>query len=252
MRSPSELPQQVGQDRSTRLRDVGRLRRERLAARKGQQLLGQRARPCRPPLPRRVRRASIAGSAFTALFIEVEVRLDDLKDVVEVVRHAAGELAGRLHLLALPQRHLVAQLLGDVDAANDRTATRHLAARDLVVATVIRARAPSASRPERLDAELQRLEQRAHRRQALGEQLIARQRRRAWRDPSPRERTNGSFQATTLPLGVDHEDRVLKAFKRRLQQPRRDRPVRAARPPGGRRRGRRCTCRRRGTGRRRS
>ena len=180
---------------------------------------------------------------------QVEVRLDDLQDVVEVVRHAAGELAGRLHLLALPQRRLVAQLLGDVDAANDRAAARHLAARDLVVAAVIR----DAHRQRAagcLDAELQRLEQRAHRRQAVREQLIARQRRLLRRIPA-RKADERLVPGDDLAVGVDHEDRVLKAFQRRLQAAGIDHPARAAPLPGGWRRARRCTCRRSGTGTRR-
>ena len=148
---------------------------------------------------------------------QVEVRLDDLEDVVEVVRHAAGKLTGRLHLLALPQRHLVAQLLGDIDEANDRTAARHLAARHLMVAAVIRG--AHRQRPARcLDAEFQRLEQCAHRRQAIAKQLITRQRRLLRRIPA-RKAEERLVPGDDLAVGVDHEDRVLKAFKRHLQEP---------------------------------
>ncbi len=77
------------------------------------------------------------GVVVRARLDQVEVGLDDLQDVVEVVRHAAGELADRLHLLALPKRRVVAQLLGHVDAAHHGAAARHLAARDLVVAALV-------------------------------------------------------------------------------------------------------------------
>ena len=85
--------------------------------------------------------------------------MDDLEDVVEVVRHAACELASRFHLLALAQRRLVAQLLGDVDTSHHRSAARHLAARDFIVAAVV----TGARRHQpvgRLGVEFQRLEQR--------------------------------------------------------------------------------------------
>ena len=210
------VPQQVGKI-GHQARHVGRLRRERLAARKGQQLLGQARAPvgrrCRGVEARQHRRVGVHRALH-----QVEVRLDDLEDVVEVVRHAAGELAGRLHLLALPQRHLVAQLLGDIDEANDRAAARHLAARNLVVATVIRG-AHRQRAAGRLDAELQRFEQRAHRRQAIRQQLIARQRRLLGGIPA-RKADERLVPGDDLAVGIDHEDRVLQAFQRRLQQPR--------------------------------
>ena len=54
---------------------------------------------------------------------EQELRLgrDDREQVVEIVRHAAGEAADRLHLLRLAELCLELALLGEIDPrANHR------------------------------------------------------------------------------------------------------------------------------------
>ena len=118
-------------------RDIGRLRRQGLAAGERQKLLGQ----SRSAFGRRrgvVEAADCLGVGADIGPHEVEIGLDDLQDVVEIVRHAAGQLADRFHLLALPERRLVAQLFGDVDAPYDRATVGHVAARDLVLLPVVR------------------------------------------------------------------------------------------------------------------
>jgi hypothetical protein len=195
--------------------DIGRLRRERLAPREGKKLLGEP----RAPVGRRAGGAEPGESRAIVrhrALHEIEVGLDDLEDVVEVVRHAAGELARRLHLLALAQRRLVAQLFGDVDAAHHRSAARHLAARDLVVASVV-ARTRRHLAVGRLGAKLQRLEQRAHGRRSVGQKLIARQCRVPGGIP-PRQAQKGFVPCRDPAVGVDHEDRILQALERGLQQ----------------------------------
>ena len=84
--------------------DVGRLGIERLAARKGEQPVGQR---CRAPR-RAERRGGVAIEVADTPLRDAHLHhLDRARDagehVVEIVRQAAGELADRLHLLRLPQ-----------------------------------------------------------------------------------------------------------------------------------------------------
>ena len=84
--------------------DVGRLGIERLAARKGEQPVGQRRGT--PRRPQRCGGVAIEV-ADTPLRDAHLHHLDRARDagehVVEIVRQAAGELADRLHLLRLPQ-----------------------------------------------------------------------------------------------------------------------------------------------------
>ena len=198
-------------------RHVRRLRRQRLAARKSQELLGQAgaaigSRRC--ALHPRGHRGIVADLAFQ----QVQIGANDLQDVVEVVRHAAGELAGRFHLLALAQRRLVMQLLRDVDAAHHRAATRHLAAIDLVVASVMGdANDRGALRGH--GAEIERQKQRPRRGRAFGQELIERGRRLRPRFPL-RQLSEGLVPRHHGALVVDDEDRITQTFQRGLQQPR--------------------------------
>ncbi len=106
---------QVGQH----VGEVEHLRPQRLLAREGQQLPDQRRRAVGVLLDvhdvgeGRVRRAVVGEQ-------QVRRHDDGGQHVVEVVRDAAGELADRLHLLAL--RHLAFErlLLGGVDGVDDR------------------------------------------------------------------------------------------------------------------------------------
>jgi hypothetical protein len=116
----------------------------------------------------------------------------------------------------LAQGRLVAQLLGDVDAAHHRSAARHLAARDLVVAAIV-ARARRHQAVGRLGAKLQRLEQRAHRGGAVGQKVVARQRRVLAGIPS-RQAQEGLVPRHDPAAGIDHEDRVTQALERGLKE----------------------------------
>ena len=83
---------------------VDRLRVERLAAREGEQPVGQRGRA----LGRAHRRLGVALDVLGAPLRdaglhEVEGADDAGEQVVEIVGDAAGELAHRLHLLRLAQ-----------------------------------------------------------------------------------------------------------------------------------------------------
>ena len=105
MLSPRVRRQQVGHA-GDQLVDLDRLRRQRLAAGEGEQPLGQgggafraRAAPRRSGGPCRAAPPTRSAQPF-------EIAQDHLKQIVEVVRHAAGELADRLHLLRLAQRFL--------------------------------------------------------------------------------------------------------------------------------------------------
>ncbi len=89
------------------LSDVGRLRRERLAAREREQPMGQR----RGTSGRALRGTDVAidlGDAALpdADLQQLEAAGDPGEQVVEVVREAAGQLADGFHLLRLPQRVL--------------------------------------------------------------------------------------------------------------------------------------------------
>ena len=105
--------------------DVQQFRFERLAARKCQQMAGQ-DRGAVGADQRHVDGAaqSLSGAVLPVVdgpFGVVEIADDDRQKIVEVVRHAAGELADRVHLLRLIEllaRRLQALLgfapLGDV------------------------------------------------------------------------------------------------------------------------------------------
>ena len=87
---------------------VGRLRIERLAAREGEQAVGERRRALR----RALRRVDVAvdvldrGPAPMPRLQQLQAAGDAGQQIVEVVRDAAGELADRFHLLRLAQRLL--------------------------------------------------------------------------------------------------------------------------------------------------
>jgi hypothetical protein len=85
--------------------EVDDLRAQRLLAREGEELLGQPPAALRRAL-RRVDQAMQALIVADAGGDEVEIAGDRRQQVVEVMRDAAGELADRLHLLRLLQRHL--------------------------------------------------------------------------------------------------------------------------------------------------
>src|SRR6185437_639081 len=95
--------------------DIGRLRREPLLAREGEQAAGQlggalaRARDVAQQL-------TLIGGQAVVLQQFLDVGQDHHQDVVEIVRHAAGQLADRLHLLRLAQLLLTRLDLGDVAA----------------------------------------------------------------------------------------------------------------------------------------
>jgi len=147
---------------------------------------------------------------------EIEIGLDHLQDVVEVMRHATGQLADGLHLLSLAQCRLVAQFLRDVDAPYDRAAVRHVAARDLILLPIMGDPRRQRSADGAL-LELERRQQRSHGRPLTRQQPIA---RRQWlfrRIPSgqPDERPVPRHDD---PLGIEHEDRVLQCLQGRLQE----------------------------------
>ena len=87
--------------------DFDRLRFERLAPRKRQQGAGQLGAPF--DAAHCVLDALLdLGQAVGAARDQLQVAADDLQQVVEVVRHAAGQFADRFHLLRLLQRRLSA------------------------------------------------------------------------------------------------------------------------------------------------
>ena len=63
----------------------------------------------------------LAASAFGGVVLSSKsgVSLDDGQDVVDVVRHAGGQLADRLHFLRLAQLRLQRQPFGDVFNRDD-------------------------------------------------------------------------------------------------------------------------------------
>jgi hypothetical protein len=93
---------------------VDRRRLQRLAPGKGEQALHQRLGPV-GRLQRAVDQPLLAFPADAAAAQQVEAADDGRQQVVEVVRHAAGQLAHGLELLALAQRFLGLAPLGDVD-----------------------------------------------------------------------------------------------------------------------------------------
>ena len=109
-----EQQREIGQ----RLADIHHFRPQGLAAGEGQQLAHQGCRPVRilldlhDVLEGMVRRP-VAGEQ------QVRVADDRLKDVVEVVRDAAGELAHRVHLLGLGDLLFELALSGRVEGVED-------------------------------------------------------------------------------------------------------------------------------------
>ncbi len=55
---------------------------------------------------------------------EVGRGADDSQQIIEIVRHAAGQLSDRFHLLRLAQRFLAQAALGDVDGVGHRADDR--------------------------------------------------------------------------------------------------------------------------------
>jgi hypothetical protein len=94
--------------------DIEYLRFEWLPASKRQQLSGQ----FRCPFHGLGNRIDIAAPAILRQIMsakEIRRGKDDGQEIVEVVCHAAGELAHGFHLLRLTQRFLVLPALGDID-----------------------------------------------------------------------------------------------------------------------------------------
>ncbi len=106
---------------------LDRLGVERLAARVRQQAVGQgggalgaaQGRRGQPMQARLFGQAALQG---------LEIAGDDGQEVVEIVRHAAGQLADRLHLLGLAQRLLGAAVLGGVPDQRERADDRAVGA----------------------------------------------------------------------------------------------------------------------------
>ena len=99
--------------------DIEHLRLQRLAAGKRQQLRGQ----LRGPFHGFGNRVDVAAAALFRQFAaaqEVGRGADDGQEIVEIVRHAAGELPDRFHLLRLAQHFLGLAALGDVDGFRHR------------------------------------------------------------------------------------------------------------------------------------
>src|SRR5579883_1413468 len=91
-----------------------------LLAREGQELLGQLgAALCR--LHRALEELHLLSTG-DAGGKPLEIAEERRQQVVEIMRDAAGELADRLHLLALPQRFFRLLLLGDIARADEQLA----------------------------------------------------------------------------------------------------------------------------------
>ena len=99
--------------------DIEHLRLQGLPAGKRQQLSGQLG----GALHRLGDGVDVAPAALLREFAaaqEVGRGADNGKEIVEIVRHAAGQLADRLHLLRLAQRFLALAALGDIDGFRHR------------------------------------------------------------------------------------------------------------------------------------
>ena len=108
----AQRPAQHVVDAADQAAEVDDLRRKRLSSSERQQLRGE-LRSARDGGDRGLQPllgARIAGDVATE---QLQVAADDLQDVVEVVRHAAGELADGLHLLRLAQLRLGLRAFGD-------------------------------------------------------------------------------------------------------------------------------------------
>ena len=103
--------------------DIEDLRLQRLPAGKRQQLRGQLG----GALHCFGNRVDVAPAPFFRQFAaaqEVGRGADDGQEIVEIVRHAAGQLADRFHLLRLAQRFLAPAAFGDVDGLRHRADDR--------------------------------------------------------------------------------------------------------------------------------
>ncbi len=99
--------------------DVEDLGFQRLPAGERQQLAGQLG----GPFHRLRNRVDVAAAALfrqIAAAQEIGRGADDGQKIVEIMRHAAGELPDRFHLLRLAQRFLAAAAFGDVDGLRHR------------------------------------------------------------------------------------------------------------------------------------
>ena len=93
--------------------EIEDLGNERLFAAEGQELPGQRGGPL-GRLPDLLRPCPRGDPGASPLEEDVAVAEDDREEVVEVVGHAAGQAADRLHLLGLAELLLQAAPVGDV------------------------------------------------------------------------------------------------------------------------------------------
>ena len=103
--------------------DIEHLRLQRLPAGERQQLSGQLG----GALHRLGNRVDVAPAPLFRQFAaaqEVGRGSDDGQQIVEIVRHAAGQLSDRFHLLRLAQRFLALAALGDVDGLRHRADDR--------------------------------------------------------------------------------------------------------------------------------
>ena len=103
--------------------DIEHLRLQRLPAGKCQQLTGQLG----SALHGLGNRVDVAPAALFRQFAaaqEVGRGADDGQEIVEIVRHAAGQLPDRFHLLRLAQRFLALAALRDVDGVRHRADDR--------------------------------------------------------------------------------------------------------------------------------
>ena len=99
--------------------DIEHLRLQRLPAGERQQLSGELG----GALHRLANRVDVAPAPLFRQFAaaqEVGRGADDGQEIVEIVRHPAGQLSDRFHLLRLTQRFLALAALGDVDGVGHR------------------------------------------------------------------------------------------------------------------------------------
>jgi hypothetical protein len=89
--------------------DVDGLQPQRLPARKGEQL----SRQARAAVDGLLHRFHRLGAAVLVFVEHAQAAADDHQQIVEIMRHAAGELADGFHLAALQQRFLGVPALFD-------------------------------------------------------------------------------------------------------------------------------------------
>ena len=104
--------------------DVDPFRLQRLASRERQQAAGQvGAAPCRVKrFANEVGQRRVAGGQFPCQF---QIAADDGQQIVEVVRHATGQVADRFHFLRLPKLILGGLVRRDIDAKHRDPAIGH-------------------------------------------------------------------------------------------------------------------------------